>query len=484
MDASEFLLRVTKFASRTNLVCLSFVSAWFFAAMTFGLVENHAYAAAAGTATAATAPAAQEDVGSEIKFKVDKYKLTNGLTVLLYEDHSVPIVSYQTWFRVGSKNEQVGLTGIAHLFEHMMFKGSKRYTGEQFEMILQSNGATNNAFTTNDYTGYYENLPSDKIELVMDIESDRMANLNVTTENLASEREVVKEERRSTVDNKPMGLLREALFGTAFRVHPYRWPVIGHMEDLNNITQEKADEFFKTYYAPNNSILVIAGDIEPVSLKKMIEKYYGSIPSHEIPNKPRNPEPEQAAPRSQFLSKNVQNVTFAIAYHTPKMGTDEAYALDLLANILGNGSSSRFYQRLVYRDQAATSAIAYNMTLQEAGMFEIYVSLKPGADFMKAQRAVYGELWAPRKKLVSEAELQKAKNQIMKTYVDSLKSVHGKAESIALNETLYGDYEQLFKDLDRYNRVTAEQIRAVALKYLAPEKSTLVVIRPVGKHTK
>jgi zinc protease len=432
----------------------------------------------------APAPAAVEDVGAEIRFKVEKYQLPNGLTVLLYEDHTVPLISYQTWFRVGSKNEQVGLTGIAHLFEHMMFKGAKRYSGEQFDSLLQSNGAVNNAFTTNDYTGYYENLPSAKLELVMDLESDRMANLNVTTENLNSERDVVREERRYRVDNNPMGVLRESLFDAAFRVHPYRWPVIGHMEDLANITQPKADEFFKTYYAPNNAVLVVAGDIEPGLTKKLIEKYYAGLKPHDIPNTPRPEEPEQKAPRSQFVSRPVQNVTFSIAFHTPKGGTDDAYALDLLAGIMGTGTSSRMYQRLVYHDQSATSAVTYNMTLQDAGMFEIFVSLKPGADFMKAQRAVYGEIWRPRSKLVDPKELQKAKNQVMKSYVDSLKTIQGKAEALAMNEILYGNYEELFKDLDRYNRVTAQQIKAVAQKYLAPEKSTLVVLRPAKKGAK
>jgi len=180
----------------------------------------------------------------------------------------------------------------------------------------------------------------------------------------------------------------------------------------------------------------------------------------------------------------VQNVTFSISYHTPKAGSEDAYALDLLANILGNGSSSRLHQRLVYKDQTASSAAAYNMTLQEGGIFQIFVSMKPKADFQKSERAVFGELWRPRNVLVSDDELQKAKNQVMKGYVDSLKTVHGKAEALALNEILFGDYEQLFKDLDRYNRVTSEQIRKVAQVYLAPEKSSLVVLRPKQKGVK
>lgn len=418
------------------------------------------------------------DIGSQIRFKVEKYKLPNGLTVLLHEDHSVPLISYQTWFRVGSKNEQPGLTGIAHLFEHMMFRGAKRFSGEQLDTMLQANGATNNAFTTNDYTGYYENLPSAKLELVVDIESDRMENLKINQENLTAELGVVKEERRMRVDNNPGGILREALFGTAFRVHPYKWPVIGYMTDLDNINVENAQAFHKTFYAPNNATVVVAGDFDSAKAKKLIEKYYGAIPPQTLPTQTRAMEPTQSAARSQFVTKPVQSISFVVAYQTPKNGEEETYALDLLANIMGFGDSSRLHQRLVYKDQIATGVSVYNQTLQEAGLFQVYVTMKPGADFGKAQRALVGEMWRPRNVLVSDVDLQKAKNQVMKNYVDGLKTVHGRAEALALNETLYGDYEMLFKDLDHYNRVTKEQIRKVAIKYLGPERATLVALKP------
>jgi zinc protease len=423
-------------------------------------------------------PTPADDVGALIRFPVEKYVLPNGLTVVLHENHSAPIISYQTWFRVGSRHEEPGYTGIAHLFEHMMFKGAKRYTGEQFDTMLQANGATNNAFTTHDYTGYYENLPSSKLELVMDIESDRMESLRITAEKLKPEREVVKEERRMRVDNNPIGILREVLFGTTFRVSSYRWPVIGYMTDLDNITVEKATEFYKTYYSPNNAVLVIAGDFDPASVKKLVQKYYGELKSAKLPARPFQAEPVQTAVRSQTVEKDVQTMQFAMAYQTPKAGTDESYALDLLANVLGNGQSSRLHQRLVYKEQVATSAATYNMTLQNSGLFQVYVSLKPGANFQQAHKAVLAEMWRPRNLLIPEAELQKAKNQVMKSYVDSLKTIHGKAEALALNEILFGDYEHLFRDLGRYNKITAEQVRKVALRFLQPDHATLVVLKP------
>jgi zinc protease len=430
---------------------------------------------AVGTAGVSTAGS---DISKQIRFGVEKFKLANGLTVLLQEDHSAPVIAYHTWFRVGSKYEEPGFTGIAHLFEHMMFKGAKRYSGEQFDTILQLNGAINNAFTTYDYTGYHENFPSSKLELIMDIESDRMVNLQVTPENLKSEREVVKEERRWRVDDNPTGTLRELLYSTAFKVHPYRWPVIGYMKDIDAITLEKAREFHKMYYAPNNAVIVIAGDFNTPQAKSLIEKYYGPLEAQTITPKPRPTEPVQRGIRNASIDREVQTAQFAIAYHTPKAGEDESYALDLLANILGYGQSSRLHQRLVYKDQIASSITVYNYTLQDSGLFQMYVTMKPGVDPGKAQRALYGEMWRPAHMVIKPDELQKAKNQVMKSYVDGLKTVQGRAEALAVNEVLFADYERLFTDLDRYNKVTAEQIKKAAEKYLAPEKSTIVFLRP------
>lgn len=454
------------------------------AALVLTLSTAHAQAPSQADAPAAAQqqPKQEAPLSSQISFAVEKYKLANGLTVLLHEDHSVPLISYQTWFHVGSKNEVPGHTGLAHLFEHMMFRGAKRYSGEQLDTVLQANGATNNAFTTDDYTGYYENLPSSKLELVIDIESDRMENLKIDKDSLSAELQVVTEERRMRVDNNPGGILREGLFGTAFRVHPYKWPVIGYMKDLapENVTVDIAQAFHKMYYAPNNATVVVAGDFDSATAKRLIEKYYGAIPSQKIESIPRAMEPEQTAPRSQFLSRPVQSTEFVMAYHTPKNGEDDSYALDLLAQIMGAGDSSRLYRRLVYKDETAVGVESYNQTLQEAGLIQFFVQMKPGTNYQKAERALLGEIWRPRHLLVSDVELQKAKNQVMKQYVDGLKTVHGRAEALALNETLYGDYTQLFKDLDKYNKVTKDQIRDVAKKYLGPEKATLVVLKPEG----
>jgi zinc protease len=446
-------------------------------ALLFAAVFAFVLESASAAPTATPAPNAG-DIGSQIRFPVEKYTLPNGLTVLLTEDHSVPLVSYHTWFRVGSKDEEPGYTGIAHLFEHMMFKGAKRYSDEQFDRVLQANGASNNAFTTYDFTGYYEDLPSSKLELVIDIESDRMQSLQVTEEHLKSERDVVKEERRFRVDNNPSGILRETLYGVAYRVHPYRWPVIGYMADLTNINLQKSIEFYRQNYAPNNAVIVVSGDFNSADAKKLIEKYYGAIPRQDINRRVRPPEPAVGASRSQTVYRDVQNTMFAIAYHAPKAGDDDGYALDLLANILARGASSRLYKRLVYKAQIATSVNAFNYSKMDSGLFEIHVSMKPRQDSGSAQRAIYGEVFRTRNVLVTDAELEMAKNQTMKDYVDGLKTAHGRAEQLMTNEILFGDYTRLFSDLDRYNRVTAEQIRSAAKKYLSPEKSIVAILKP------
>ncbi|MBK7890878.1 MAG: insulinase family protein [Bdellovibrionales bacterium] len=436
-------------------------------------------------------PGAPDDAisvsGLGIQFPVEKEILENGLTVLYMPDHSAPLVSYHTWFKVGSKDEKKGVTGIAHLFEHMMFKGSKKYSGDQFDLLLQSNGATNNAFTTQDYTGYYINAPASKLELLMDIESDRMATLKIDKGALDSEREVVKEEKRYRVDDNPMGLLWQGIFSTVFKQHPYSSPVIGTMEDLNNVTPEIAQSFHRVYYSPSNAVVVLAGDFDLEQAKQLVRKYYGPIPKQEVARVTHPKEPKQTSPRSAFIKKDVKAWTMAISYPAPEAGTPESYALDLLAAVLGRGQSSRLNKRIVYKDQAATSVGVSNNSLQDAGLFQIFVTLKPAetprkaqAQFLAAQRAVYGEMWRPRHLKISDQELERARNQILASQVEGLKTVHGKAEAIAAAEIMFGDYRRVFTDLDRYMKVTSKEIQLAAAQYLSPERSNLVVVRPKG----
>lgn len=354
--------------------------------------------------------AAEKD---KIRFKVEKFQLDNGLTVLVHEDHSRPILSYQQWFRVGSSHEKPGRTGLAHFFEHLMFKGTKKYPKEAYDRILQANGGSNNAFTTEDLTGYYTNLPSDKLELIVDIESDRLRNLVFDEKEINSEREVVKEERRMRYENNNYGALYEKLRSTVYKTGPYRWPVIGYMADLNAAQLNEFREFYRQHYAPNNAILVVAGDVSASKVKKLVEKYYGDIPKQEIP--PFNPpaETEQKTARESVLVRDVQGVTVADSYVGVPSGHADVYALDLLSSLLSADASSRLYRRLVYKNQLATSVSASSENNKLSGQFMIFTSLQPGADQARAMAHLADEIRQVQKNIISAEELEKAKNRLI-----------------------------------------------------------------------
>ncbi len=425
--------------------------------------------------------ATEADVAAAIRFPVEKFKLDNGLTVLIHEDHSLPIVSYHQWYRVGSRDEKPGRTGLAHFFEHLMFKGTEKFKGQDFDRLVQANGAQNNAFTSRDYTGYYMNLPSDKLELVVDIESDRMRNLIFNEQEIKSEREVVKEERRYRVENSVFGILDEATYSTVFKVHPYRWPVVGYMKDLNAATMDDLKEFYRVFYAPNNAVIVVAGDVDVAATKAMIKKYFAKIPSQPLPEKKFPAEPIQTGERSVRLTKDLQSPVFGVAYQAAKAGDPAAYAMDLLSNILSHGPSSRLYRRLVYREQVATDVSAWAYTPADKGVFEVTATLKNNANMDRAINSVYEELYKVRKTLVSAEELQKAKNQIIFGYISGLKTTAGKASALALNEILFGDYTMLFEDVKKYLEVTPEQIQKVAEEYFKPVQRSVIRVQPAVK---
>lgn len=414
----------------------------------------------------------------KIDLKVERYVLPNGLTVLLHEDHTVPLISYHTWYRVGSRDESEGVTGAAHMLEHMMFKGAKKYSGKEFDRILHENGITNNAFTTSDYTGFYENLPSSKLELMMDIEVDRMRFLSLKAEDLKSELQVVGEERRWRVDNNPPGLLREVFHDTLYTTHPYHWPVIGYMKDIQAYTPEKLKKFYDQFYVPNNAVLVLAGDFDTQKVKPMIEKYYGRLESRQLPTRSYPKEPEIKAKKFKEIEGEVQTTTFLVGYPGVEMGHPDSYALDLLASILGHGTSSRLYKRLVYEKQISTSASAFNSTSQDPGSFDLIISMKPGQDWHKAQAIATKELQSLIAKKVTERDLQKVKNQVMKDFVDGLETTDEKAQSLAINEIFFGDYRKMFADLEKYDQVKVADLQKVAKKYLQPQRQVTVLLKP------
>lgn len=417
----------------------------------------------------------------QLSLPVTRFTLENGLTVLLLEDHTVPMVSYHTWYRVGSHDESPGVTGAAHMLEHMMFKGAKKYDGKAFDRILHENGITNNAFTTYDYTGFYENLPSSKLELMMDLEVDRMSSLALKPEDLQSEREVVKEERRWRVDNNPMGLVRELLMSTVYKISTYRWPVIGYMKDIENYDVEKLRFFYNTFYVPNNAVLVLVGDFKTSDVKSLIQKYYGRLSAKPLPERNSPVEPAQKVQQNAVLRKDVQNSSFIVAYQGVPQGHPDMYALDMLSNYLGNGTSSRLYRRLVYQKQSATSAYAFNSTMKDAGIFGVGAAVKPGLGTQESLDIVYNEIYKVRTQKITVPELDKLKTQVLKENVDSLRSMDGKARALAVNEILTGTYESLFTDIPKYQAVTADDIKRVAEKYLGQTQRSIIMLEPKKK---
>lgn len=436
------------------------------------------------SAFAAPGSATQKpETSLRLSFPVEKFQLANGLTVILHQDRTVPLISYHTWYRVGSRDEKPGITGAAHMLEHMMFKGAKKYSNKDFDRILQENGITNNAFTTWDFTGYYENLPSSKLELIMDVEVDRMRFLALKAEDLKSELEVVKEERRWRIDNNPPSLLREAMYNALFKPHPYHWPVIGVMEDIAAYTTDKLRPFYETFYVPNNAVLVLAGDFDIPSTKKLIERHYGVLQAKELPKREYTPMVEPTKASRFAIESEVQNSTIILAFKGVESGHPDSFALDLASSIIGSGDSSRIYKRLVYRDQVATSAGAYNVTNADPGAFMALAAMKPGVSPDRAEGVLRQEVMRLQKELVSESELQKVKNHVMKEYIDNLTTIDGKAQALATNEIMFGSFEKMFTDLEKYKAVTTRDIQRVAQKYLRGEREIVGILNPRQKGT-
>ena len=414
----------------------------------------------------------------QIQFPVEKYVLDNGLTVLISEDHSAPVVSYQVWFNVGSKNERPGITGISHLCEHMMFKGSKNIGPEEHTRIVQANGGIDNAGTSLDYTVYWEKLSSDKLELAISLEAERLKYLTPTEETFSSEREVVKEERRMGIDNSPYGALFEQTLNTAYVAHPYHWHVIGFMSDIDNITLNDLKEHYERYYTPSNATAVVVGDVKPKEVMKLINKYYGDIPFQPSPPEVGTVEPEQRGERIAYIHKIGQMPAFMVAYHIPEFGHPDIYPLTVAARILFTGESSRLYQKMVYQDQSALWVGGDCFTLEDPGLFFTFAIMQPAHTAEEGQETLYEQIERLKDEPVDAKELEKAKNQLESEFIFGLQSVSAKGNQIGYYQTILGDYTKLFDEADKYQAVTAEDITRVAKTYFDSKNRNVVVLVP------
>jgi len=418
------------------------------------------------------------------RIQFEKYKLPNGLEVILHEDHSTPIVAVDTWYHVGSGDEQVGRTGFAHLFEHIMFMGSQHVPVGQFDQQLEAAGADNNGSTTEDRTNYYETLPSNALPLALWLDSDRMGFL-LPTMDLAKvnlQRDVVKNERRQRVDNVPYGRADETILAAMYpKSHPYSWPVIGSMADLSAASLADVQNFFKTYYTPNNATLTIAGDFDPATVKKLVAQYFADIPRG--PDvKRRVTVPAVSIPRDTFLvlEDKVQLPRLFYAWHSVKGFSKDDAALDLLAQIVANDRNSRLYKKLVYELQTAQNVSAFQDGSRLDGKFEISVTPKPGQKVADIDKVVETEITNIINNGVTQRELQRAQNVYKASFLNRLASVLGKAEVLNSYNYFIGNPDYVQQDAARYDRVTAADIQRVAKAYLGRPKIVLTVV-PEGK---
>jgi len=404
-------------------------------------------------------------------------ELENGLQLLTLEDRTTPVVSFQMWVKVGSKDES-RFTGLAHLFEHMMFKGSAHIAPEEHARLVQARGGVVNAYTTNDYTVYFANVPAEALPLVIDLEAERVAHLDISEQTLESERQVVLEERRLRSEDRPNGRAREALFSLAFRAHPYRWPVIGWRSDVAAATVEACREFFRTFYAPDNIVIAIVGDFDAADAIARVTRAFGSLePAGSIPRNPQV-EPEQAGERRETVHFDLQGPVWNAAWHAPAVGHPDADALDVAAQILSGGRSSRLYESLVRGAEQALSAHAFLYEFQSAGLFMAAASVRPDASVERVEELVFAEIDRLRDSLASEAELDKARRQIEVALVGSPVTNSDLAGRIAFDTITFGRIRPLSEVLDALRAVTAADVQRVARTYLVPERRSVVQVVP------
>jgi len=413
-----------------------------------------------------------------IELDVTVETLDNGLKVILLEDHSVPVISYWTFFRVGARNERPGITGISHFMEHMMFNGTEKYGPQEFDRVLESNGGYSNAFTSKNVTAYYEDFASDVLELIVDLDSDRMKSLALDSQYVESELGVVREERRLSIDNSVAGQLYEELYGLAYKAHPYSWPVLGWMSDLENMTREDCVEYFRIYYAPNNAVLIVAGDFDTKEALGLIHRYYDDIPAQERPDGVRTSEPEQLGERRARVHRPAELPQLMIGYHGPPVGSDDIYALDVLQSILTGGDSSRLYKKLVRDLGIAINVDASFPWSIDPNLFFFDIKMKPGEDTATGEEAVYSELEAIAEKGVSEGELERVKNTLEADFIRSMQRVNGKARKIGTYEILFGDYRKIPRVPGLYRAVTNDDIKRVAETYFTESNRNVVTLVP------
>ena len=418
--------------------------------------------------------------GQEVAY--EEYDLDNGLHVILHQDNGAPVVTTSVMYHVGGKDRSEGRTGFAHFFEHLLFEGTENIKrGEWFD-IVSSKGGKNNANTSQDRTYYYEVFPSNNLELGLWLESERMLHPVIDQVGVDTQNEVVKEEKRLRVDNSPYGNLLNVVGENLFKVHPYKDPNIGYMEDLDAATLEEFIDYKNTYYGPKNAVLVVAGDIDVAKTKKRIQDYFGPIPSgKEVVRNYLKEAPITEEIKAQAFDNNIQIPAAVVAYRTPGFATREAYVLDMISSYLSDGKSSKLYKKMVDDNKQALQVGAFNVGQEDYGMYLVFglplgdVSLETLVSEMEA------EISSVRSGLISESDYQNRQNKFENPFVNSNSSVEGIANSLARNFMLYGDTSLINKEIDIYRSVTREEIQQVAEAYLKPSQRVVIDYLPTPK---
>lgn len=412
--------------------------------------------------------------------KIEEFHLKNGLKVLLLEEHKAPVVTFHVWYKVGSRNEISGKTGLSHLLEHMMFKGTKRHGKGEFSRIVAKNGGTENAFTGNDYTAYFENFASDRIDLSIELESDRMQNLLIDSREFQIEREVVKEERRTRTDDDPYAYLVENLYAIAFLIHPYRAPVIGWMGDLNQLSRDDAAQYYKQYYTPGNATIVVVGDFDSATLFPKIKKVFEKIPGGTKPSPLVSPEPEQRGERRIIVKREAQLPFIFLGFHVPHYKSPDVYPLTVLSRILSSGKSSRLHRGLVYDQQVALDAGGHYEGLSaDPELFYIYAMAQPKKSPEELEKAINAEIKRIQSEPVMEIELQKAKNQIEAEFVMGADSNFYQAMQLGMAETVGAGVPYVANFVNNVRKVTQDDITRVAKKYFIDDQKNVGILLPL-----
>jgi predicted Zn-dependent peptidase len=381
------------------------------------------------------------------------------------------------FYKVGSRNEYQGITGLSHFFEHMMFNGAKKYGPKEFDRTMEFNGGANNAYTTNDVTVYTNWFPASATEVIFDLEADRISSLSIDPKMVESERGVVISERSTGLENSPWRLLIQSIEGQAFQEHPYHWPVIGYLDDMKNWKQEDLERYFKTYYAPNNCVVVMSGAVKHADVKKWAETYLEPIPAQPAPPPVHIVEPPQTGERRIEVQKDVASAYLGVAYKTPASTHDDYYALTLLSDILSSGNSSRLYSSLVDQQQLASTVFVNYGESFDPMLFAIYAVTARNVQPEKLESAIYVELDKIIKEGVTELELQKVKNKKLIEFYNQVETINGKSNNLGTYEVFFGDYRKMFEAPERFNKVSVADIQRVAETYFKKDSRTVGILK-------